>query len=331
MTWAKALQAKGAIMANKPLIIEALEEIGPCDIEALASHMGQSQNVVSAMLVKYMRVGAVKSVDGQICLGLSGSVDAGKSRNSDTDEDEEAAPAPVNAATAGNQLTTNDTDNHPWRTYPEAAKPVNTGGAPTPATQFKPGKVPALSASARLFKALNEAGHEVNAKDLAVMAGVLPKSVSATLAAPVKQGKIILRKDGRKSFYSLPGGVAATQAITVLGVKTTISAPAVTATAERQNEQQIIPENIPDNTVTSTQKVDLHISDAPAPPAPTFRYSITVPTSAVLAQELSELDDEFIAARQRFDELKTERSRKGELLLLVQKLERYLSGGSAND
>lgn len=52
------------MMSNNPLIIDALEEVGPCDIDTLALHMGQSAQVVNAMITNQMRKGAVKLVNG---------------------------------------------------------------------------------------------------------------------------------------------------------------------------------------------------------------------------------------------------------------------------
>lgn len=51
-------------MSNNPLIIDALEEVGPCDIDTLALHMDQSAQVVNAMITNQMRKGAVKLVNG---------------------------------------------------------------------------------------------------------------------------------------------------------------------------------------------------------------------------------------------------------------------------
>ncbi|EOE1542349.1 hypothetical protein ACJ9E6_000323 [Providencia rettgeri] len=51
-------------MSNNPLIIDALEEVGPCDIDTLALHMDQSPQVVNAMITNQMRKGAVKLVNG---------------------------------------------------------------------------------------------------------------------------------------------------------------------------------------------------------------------------------------------------------------------------
>lgn len=52
------------MMSNNPLIIDALEEVGPCDIDTLALHMDQSAQVVNAMITNQMRKGAVKLVNG---------------------------------------------------------------------------------------------------------------------------------------------------------------------------------------------------------------------------------------------------------------------------
>ncbi|EMY5615254.1 hypothetical protein I9Y56_003712 [Providencia stuartii] len=51
-------------MSNNPLIIDALEEVGPCDIDTLALHMDQSAQVVNAMITNQMRKGTVKLVNG---------------------------------------------------------------------------------------------------------------------------------------------------------------------------------------------------------------------------------------------------------------------------
>lgn len=51
-------------MNNNPLIIDALEEVGPCDIDTLALHMDQSSQVVNAMITNQMRKGAVKLING---------------------------------------------------------------------------------------------------------------------------------------------------------------------------------------------------------------------------------------------------------------------------
>jgi len=52
------------MMSNNPLIIDALEEVGPCDIDTLALHMDQSAQVINAMITNQMRKGAVKLVNG---------------------------------------------------------------------------------------------------------------------------------------------------------------------------------------------------------------------------------------------------------------------------
>ncbi|MEY0213061.1 hypothetical protein AB7W58_01505 [Providencia rettgeri] len=52
------------MMSNNPLIIDALEEVGPCDIDTLTLHMDQSAQVVNAMITNQMRKGAVKLVNG---------------------------------------------------------------------------------------------------------------------------------------------------------------------------------------------------------------------------------------------------------------------------
>ena len=51
-------------MSNNPLIIGALEEVGPCDIDTLALHMDQSAQIVNAMMTNQMRKGTVKLVNG---------------------------------------------------------------------------------------------------------------------------------------------------------------------------------------------------------------------------------------------------------------------------
>ena len=54
------------MMSNNPLIIDALEEVGPCDIDTLALHMEQSAQVVNAMITNQMRKGTVKLVNGML-------------------------------------------------------------------------------------------------------------------------------------------------------------------------------------------------------------------------------------------------------------------------
>lgn len=51
-------------MSNNPLIIDVLEDVGPCDIDTLALHMDQSAQVVNAMITNQMRKGTVKLVNG---------------------------------------------------------------------------------------------------------------------------------------------------------------------------------------------------------------------------------------------------------------------------
>ncbi len=287
-------------MNSKPLIIEALETIGPCDIETLASHMDQSQNIVSSMLVKFMRVNAVKVSNGMYC--LSGELQA--------KEEAPAAAIQDSSAPTGEEIATSASASAPEK---------------TPLPEFKPGKVSALSASKRLINALESAGNEVSAVELATMAGIPGKSISAVLHSSVNQGKVLLRKEGRRTFYSLPDAAVQTQTITVLGIKTAITAPPV--------KEDIPPLNIDgpnldhhDEITTGTQAADQPVYEVPAPPAPKFITSITVPTSAVIILELEKLDDELSEAQQRFERLKAERTRKGQLLILVGKLERNLNG-----
>lgn len=51
-------------MNTKPKILEALEEIGPCDVTTLAMHMAQSESCVNALMVNQLRKGMVKLTDG---------------------------------------------------------------------------------------------------------------------------------------------------------------------------------------------------------------------------------------------------------------------------
>lgn len=51
-------------MNTKPKILEALEEIGPCDVTTLAMHMAQSESSVNALMVNQLRKGMVKLTDG---------------------------------------------------------------------------------------------------------------------------------------------------------------------------------------------------------------------------------------------------------------------------
>ena len=51
-------------MNTKPKVLEALEEIGPCDVTTLAMHMEQSESSVNALMVNQLRKGMVKLTDG---------------------------------------------------------------------------------------------------------------------------------------------------------------------------------------------------------------------------------------------------------------------------
>ncbi|EOE6700211.1 hypothetical protein R4E38_01385 [Morganella morganii] len=51
-------------MNTKPKVLEALEEIGPCDVTTLTMHMEQSESCVNALMVNQLRKGMVKLTDG---------------------------------------------------------------------------------------------------------------------------------------------------------------------------------------------------------------------------------------------------------------------------
>lgn len=305
-------------MIVKPLIIEALENIGPCDIETLASHMDQSQNIISAMLVKFMRVGAVKVVNGEYALSPEYQA------KEETPPAVEVTAAPqisktVNDVTDGNSLTTSDSADHPWHQYPAVSNQVKTDTTP-PDDKIIPGKVLIPSPTERLRKALIDAGREVSAVELATMSGVILKSVSALMNTDIKQGKVILRKDGRKAFYRMTGQTAP------------VNEKAHTPSTGAPDAETIPITQLSRELPTSPPAEEAQgLADDLTSEKPLAPTTITVPSSAAIQDELSILGDQFIEARERFEWLKREHRRKGELLILVQKLERFMHGGEIYD
>ena len=344
---------------SKPLIIEALEEIGPCDIDTLAGHLNQSAGIVSSMLVKYMRSGVVKSQDGSFVLANQPEVDTGKFRMSDK--------KPGNP---GNSLNNGDSVNHPWRKYPpkevttkvseKLAEPQTT--CATSSTAPAKSRITATKAD-RLRSILREHAGEMTSRELGDTAGIQANSVAGLLAGDVKAGRATIKKVDGKSVYQWRSGGAQEE-------ETKLTPPAETpaskgtdrdldgAARQRRDDSNLShvigdgpkmdhetkDEKCPlvtadansvtvNHSVASTETVDLQENDSPAPPAgvaiPQHPDCITVPTSAALAGELYELDNELVSLSERLKALKIDRDRKGELLLMVQKLEEHLKGDRA--
>ncbi|KAB7896410.1 ArsR family transcriptional regulator [Rouxiella badensis] len=163
-------------MSEKITLMEALDTIAPCDIEALASYMSQSESVVNAMLVNQMRKGTVRCITGQY--QLTGKV--------------------VNGAPRGQQVTNVVTR------QPDSVKATSE---PAPAAVEKVNKEITVPAIALIRTLLRESKGEVTPRELAEAANVEQKSISGRLAKDVDKGVVTLRKDGQRSFYRWSAGV----------------------------------------------------------------------------------------------------------------------------
>ncbi|EOX2608442.1 hypothetical protein ACPEOH_001189 [Yersinia enterocolitica] len=293
-------------MNDKPLIIDALEAVGPCDLGTLAGHMGQSENIINAMLVNHIRKGVVLHNSGMY--RLSNKVPS-ETRVSSKKPD----------------------DNHPWKKglkkQPEFAptplpkKVTNTDKQ----NELQPTK------AALIRKFIAESGREVTPHELAVFAGVEIKSISGRLQKDVTKGVLILRKDGHRSFYSW--------AAEVKGEKNPLSIPEVDEIASTNFTDSEVSSTSGEPPVVAIGQINAEVNDAStctsgpqalllAETAGHTSDKITVPTSKILSAELYELDDKLVLAQQHLSALRIERQQKGELFVLVERLEQLLKGGA---
>lgn len=270
---------------SKPLILEALEEIGPCDAEALAGHLNQSAGIVNAMLVKFIRGGLVKSAGGMFSLTDKGRImHTGNDKGvCPADPAPRKASAPVVQPSAAGVVAARPTDSAAQKGI---VQPPSKGVCTTDATQDKGcGQIvqqkttddnPAVSKAERLRQILRNSD-EMTSGELATAAALPVNYINGLLKGDVKAGRVTLRRRDGKSVYQWA--------------------------SDRQKMPQATVKEI-------TRATDV----------------ITVPTSKALAQELHNLDNEMIKAKTKYDSLVQERRRKGELLLIVEKLENHLEG-----
>ncbi|WKM71864.1 hypothetical protein Q2T70_26485 [Klebsiella oxytoca] len=279
---------------SKPVILEALEEIGPCDAETLAGHLNQSAAIVNAMLVKFIRGGLVKSASGMFSL-------TDKGRLMHCGNDKGACPAnsapckdsaPVVQPSAPGVVAARPADSAAQKGI---VHPTSKGVCTTDATQDKGcGQIvhqetnddkPAVSKAERLRRILQDQG-TMTSGELAAAGSVPVNYINGLLKGDVKAGRVTLRKRDGKSVYQWVGKEP--------------PKPVVRQSDVTPNRDGV--------TSPATDSV------------------ITVPTSKALAQELHNLDNEMIKAKTKYDSLVQERRRKGELLLIVEKLENHLEG-----
>ncbi|MCC3705191.1 winged helix-turn-helix domain-containing protein [Rouxiella badensis] len=275
-------------MSEKITLMEALDTIAPCDIEALASYMSQSESVVNAMLVNQMRKGTVRCITGQY--QLTGKV--------------------VNGAPRGQQVTNVVTRN------PDSVKATSEPAPPAPPAVEKVNKEITVPAIELIRTLLRESKGEVTPRELAEAANVEQKSISGRLAKDVDKGVVTLRKDGQRSFYRWSAGVdqkpkfkAAEQQKTVAAQGSACGSMVLTNRIKYQ-AGNISPRN-PDR-----------------PREIEFPDTITVPTSIVLTDQLKVLDATLAVSEQQVGELKGEINQKRYLLVLVEKLESHLRGAN---
>ncbi|QII37479.1 helix-turn-helix transcriptional regulator [Rouxiella badensis] len=279
-------------MSERITLMEALDTIGPCDIEALASYMSQSESVVNAMLVNQMRKGTVRCTAGQYRL-------TGKEFNT---------TSPTQSITKDMAKPTEQ----PMPTAITSQERINTTTAPAAVEQEE--KRDAQSAIEIIRQLLREKGREVTPRELASAANVEMKSISGRLSKDVEKGVVTLRKDGQRSFYRWSAGVdqkpknkAPEQQKTVAARGSAPLSEVLTKRAKYQTGG-VIP---------------LHPEDLREIEYPD---TITVPTSSVLAEQLKVLGDTLALSERQVGELKGEINQKRYLLVLVEKLESHLRG-----
>lgn len=308
---------------NKPLIIEALEEIGPCDINTLACHLGQSAGIVNSMLIKFMRSGQVKSADGVISLaeGVMGIPITAKAPEESVIDSNAVVPSEVIKPSQ-----------HPWRIYPDkkattvvskadaevmkvsgesqpkpVAPTVNATPAVDPLTTavqrpcVKDAVSNGVSKAERLRNLLRENGGEMSSGEMATSLGIVQNSISGILCGSVLSGLVEhIKRDGR-SFYKWRGEQP---------VK-----------AQDTSLQSITTDVFVSDNASTAEKPNAVVGASFSPKA---EQSITVPASVVLEKECYQLDSELIAVNERLQLLKAKREHKHALLEMVKKLEEHL-------
>lgn len=276
-----------------PLILEALEEIGPCDAETLSSHINQSEGVINSMLVNYMRKGYVRCVNPDAAQFIPRAYElTEKARaeyglgecdeNGATRQDEcswmgvgTAEPAPHKASAPVVQ--------------PEIAHKAEVKTA-SPATSSQ-NSTDKVSKAERLRQLLQQSGEEMSSAELAKQGGFPVNYIGGLLKGDVQSGRIGMRKEGNRSMYRWEGEPARQEVSEV---------PTPTK-----------------NEVFNGEESHLLTGDV-----------ITVPTSSVLAAEVSKLDDQLVRIKKMLDDITAERAKKGALLLVVQQLESHLLEGA---
>jgi hypothetical protein len=275
-----------------PLILEALEEIGPCNAETLSSHINQSEGVINSMLVNYMRKGYVRCVNPDAAQFIPRAYElTEKARaeyglgecdeNGATRQDEHSLnrvckpePAPHKASAPVVQ--------------PEISHKAEVKTA-SPATSSQ-NNTDKVSKAESLRQLLQQSGEEMSSAELAKQGGFPVNYIGGLLKGDVQSGRIGMRKEGHRAMYRWEGEPA------------------------RQKKTSPAPTK---NEAFNGEESHLLTGDV-----------ITVPTSSVLAAEVSKLDDQLVRIKKMLDDITAERTRKGALLLVVQQLESHLREGA---
>lgn len=153
---------------KKSPVIEALEILGPSDVETLAGHLDYKESMVNAMLTALLRRETVIR-------------DGDKYRLAD---DEVPAPAEVN---------------------PEPAKLSGISHLTQKVVVKEPViEISRPGPTDRCRAVLSSINTEIAANDLAERANVPLKNISGLLSHDVKSGKITARKVDGRNFYQVP-------------------------------------------------------------------------------------------------------------------------------
>lgn len=310
----------------KPLIIEALEDIGPCDIETLSGYMGQSENMINSLLVNYMRKGMVRCINSSAAPCILRAYELTEKARIEYGTDEPAAgrsgrdvaPAPVESV------------------EPLVLEPVTAPAAENTAVEITV-VAPAEKAATEEFAVvrneggsksdvlrqfLKDNGGEMSSRQLAEASGFPVSNIGGLLSNDVKKGRIDQSKtdDGRSVYRWIIGvdRTAKNEDARQHRTRASKGIEGISGGADRQHN----------NVAVSDEKPP--VSETPASPAtitiPVMVESITVPTSAVLTRDLYDLDTELVSLTERLKALREDRERKTQMLLAVQKLEELMKG-----
>lgn len=313
----------------KPLIIEALEDIGPCDVETLSGHMGQSESMINSLLVNYMRKGMVRCVNPDAAQFVPRAYeltdkarreyDNGEGVNDRAGNDRGVCPAEPAARKASGlvvQAAEHGCD--------AGADPATTPAAlPTIMEIVKVSPSP-ISKVEQLRRIMRADGGEMYVAEMADESGIPVKNIPGLLQNDVRIGQVHLRKEEGKSVYRWLGGVDQPAKSTggsqpEVRMDTGLSVNKVGI--DRQRNVVMVSGSKPPVSETAAAPATVLISQQ--------SDSITVPTSTALARDLYALDTELVSLTERLKVLREDRDRKTQILLAVQQLEELMKGQTA--